>query len=397
MRKFQLAVFSWTVVVSFAGILKPSLRAANDRPILVVDDDRAECPAAGFTKIQDAVNAASAGATIRICAGTYPEQVSISKNLTLRGENGAILLPSNVTANTSSLVSNAPLAAMVVVADADDVTLDNLTVDGANNGITGCGPDLIGVFFRNASGKIRNLAVRNMKLAASLNGCQSGLGVFVQSGNGKTSHVEIIGNSVHDFQKNGITGNEMGTEVHISNNTVSGLGPTTGAAQNGIQVAFGASGTIEKNSVTNLIWSPCVSVAMCAATASGVLIFNSDDITVQDNVVSETQGGIYVQGGHCEIQANTILGTLIFDGVALVGDNNEAQESLITNSGESGVFVRGNDNTVTGNEINEAPIGVLKTSGSVGNTITRNQFYNTPVQVQDPAIGASSVARQAYR
>jgi len=53
--------------------------------------------------------------------------------------------------------------------------------------------------------------------------------------------------------------------------------------------------------------------------ATGILIFNSDDVTLTGNSVSETQGGIYVQGGHCEVQGNTIFDTLIFDGLALAG------------------------------------------------------------------------------
>jgi parallel beta-helix repeat protein len=238
--------------------------------------------------------------------------------------------------------------------------------------------------------------VRNTKLSASLNGCQSGLGVFAQSAGGKMSRVEIEGSSVHDFQKNGITGNEIGTEVSISRNAVTGLGPTNGAAQNGIQVAFGARGTVKGNSVTNLVWSPCVAVATCAFSASGILILNSDDVTIQDNVVGQTQGGIFVQGGHGEIQNNTVFDTLVFDGVALVGDGNEVERNFIVNSSESGVFIQGNDNIVTDNRINEAPIGVLKIAGSIGNTITGNHFFNTPVQIQDPALG-SSMARQAYR
>src|SRR5581483_3696334 len=39
--------------------------------LLVVDDDRVECPYAQFTSIQDAVNAASPGSFIEVCRGDY--------------------------------------------------------------------------------------------------------------------------------------------------------------------------------------------------------------------------------------------------------------------------------------------------------------------------------------
>lgn len=42
---------------------------------LVVDNDRAQCPTAGFTRIQTAINAAAAGDTINVCPGGYFEQV----------------------------------------------------------------------------------------------------------------------------------------------------------------------------------------------------------------------------------------------------------------------------------------------------------------------------------
>ena len=97
-------------------------------------------------KIQDAVNAASAGDSIQICPGTYIEQVSISKPLQLNGNNGAILRPSNVVANTTGVASGQAIAAIILVQDTTGVTIRNVIIDGATNGIGECAPDLIGVF-----------------------------------------------------------------------------------------------------------------------------------------------------------------------------------------------------------------------------------------------------------
>src|SRR5882757_3869301 len=221
---------------------------------LVVDEDKVECPNAQFTHIQDAVDAASPGDEIHICKGLYVEQVAIRKPLKIDADNGAILMPSSMQANTTSLFDAAPIATALLVADTTDVSISGLTVDGANSGISQCAPDLIGISFQNASGELDHIAVRNFTLSASLNGCQSGTGIFVQSGNGGFSKVEIDHCTVHDFQKNGITADEKGTVTIIRRNVVTGIGPTTGAAQNGVQIGFGAAGSITDNVVTNNIW-----------------------------------------------------------------------------------------------------------------------------------------------
>jgi hypothetical protein len=213
---------------------------------LVVDDDKVECPTAGFAHIQDAIEAASPGDEIHICKGSYVEQVKIGKPLAIDADNGAILMPSSMQANTTSLFDAAPIATALLVAGTTGVSISGLTVDGANNGISQCTPDLIGISFQNASGALARLAVRNFKLAASLNGCQSGTGIFVQSGNGGVSKVEIDHCTVHDFQKNGITADENGTTTVIRQNVVTGIGPATGAVQNGIQIGFGAADRFSK-------------------------------------------------------------------------------------------------------------------------------------------------------
>ena len=98
----------------------------------------------------------------------------------------------------------------------------------------------------------------NEVLGAGLTGCQAGLGIFVQSGGGGTSTVSITSNNVENYQKNGITGNEVGTTVTITGNTVIGQGPTSGAAENSIQIGFGATGTITGNTVGSDVWAPDV-------------------------------------------------------------------------------------------------------------------------------------------
>jgi hypothetical protein len=149
---------------------------------------------------------------------------------------------------------------------------------------------------------------------------------------GQKSLVDIAESSIHDYQKNGITANEVGTEVTIEGNFVTGLGPTTGAAQNGIQIGFGAQGTIRHNTVANYLWSPCVSVDSCTATANDILVFHSDGVSVHDNTIGVSQTGVAIVGNGANVFDNVIFNSQVFDGVELIGDHNTTQRNHITQS-----------------------------------------------------------------
>src|SRR6202158_207087 len=179
--------------VSFLVPRMAAAAEAEDRdhkPDLLVDDDKVQCPAATFTSIQAAIDAANPGDLIRVCPGTYREQLSIDKSLSIEGDNGAIVLPTNMTVNATGS-SGTPIAAAILVKEAAHVEIEGLIVDTANSGITQCSPDLIGILYQNSSGRIEHNAVRNTKLSVSLNGCQSGNAIVVQSLGSETSNVRI--------------------------------------------------------------------------------------------------------------------------------------------------------------------------------------------------------------
>ncbi len=376
-------------VVGLSGLLSltVALGLSANTPVsadqqLVVVGNKAECPGAGFTTIQAAVNAAPLGASIRVCPGTYNEQVTIISSVTIKGDKGAVVMPSPMIQSSMNLATGDPIAAVILVKNTAHVTIEGLAVDGAASQII-CRPNMVGIYYRNASGKINDVVVKNMKPESGGGGCQSGLGIFVQSGNGGSSSVTVERSSVHDYDKNGITANESGTEVRVKENVVTGLGPTTDAAQNGIQVGFGATGQIEENTIINHIWSPCLSVSQCTDVAAGLLIFEANDVRIAKNTVGKSQTGIYLQGSHAKVEANNVFNTDVFDGIAVVGNNNRLEDNTITHSDEAAVFLLGNGNKITENTINETPIGVWKFGGG-GNFIEGNRYINTAKPVLDP-------------
>jgi hypothetical protein len=352
------------------------------------------CPGA-YSTIQAAVNAANPGDVVYVCASPTPynEQVEISKSITLYGQTGAELQPGPMSANTMGLLSATPIAAAIWVHDTSGVVVGDLIVDGSLNAIGGCSPNPVGIYYQNAAGTIAYNAVRYMELGAGNGGCQAGLGIFVES-NAGTNAVTVAGNSVHDFQKNGITGHGTSASVTVSSNKVNGAGPTPNIAQNGIEIAFGATGSVAGNTVTNVAYSPCTSTTNCVASSTGILIYQSNSVNVTANNISTTQGAIYyfdANGGNAT--SNTISQTLVWDGIGIdtdgqsSGDNHVVNDNYISTSDESDVYIDTNNNSVTNNSLNETPIGIWFNSGT-GNTQSGNKFYTTLTPTQSGAVDA---------
>ncbi len=364
-------------LTSVLALLTPAVNGAT----ITVDNDRAQCPGAAFTTIQAAVSAANSGDTIKVCPGTYPEQVRINKKLKVEGtpignESLILIRPAAVAPNSTSLFTGMPIAAIILVDETDDVSLTNLTVDGQNNGLTGCAPEFVGIFYRNGSGKVDSVAVRNIRLGAGLEGCQTGDGVFVQSGNGRSAKVEIWNSSIHDYQKNGITANEAGTDVTADGNFVMGAGPDQDVAQNGIQFGYGAKGAIENNTVANHIYDNCGPGQQCF-TATNVLILDTGKVTIKNNNLGKSQTGIALLTNDADVSDNHISDSEMFDGVFVLGNNNKIDKNAIFNSDEAAVVLIGNGNSVSGNTINDTPVGVFQSGSNQGGKIKGNKFFNT--------------------
>jgi hypothetical protein len=349
-----------------------------------------------FSTIGAAVTAAPVGATIDVCPGTYPEQVAISKNLTLIGIASGTSDAAVVVTPATGLVQNGldiygnPVAAQIFVQGGADVTISHLTVDGSNNQLSGCGaPDPIGIYYQNSSGKITDNAVRDVLMDPADQGCQLGLAINVESNTG-TPAVTISDNSVRNYDKNGITVSgpatgAPGPDATVSANTVIGLGATSVIAQNGIQIGFGATGSVTSNYVADDIYTgPTYG-------SSGILIYDSAGITVTSNTVESTQLAIvpvtdptyFGTGDGTVIKSNHVGGTQNFDALDLCSDGNTAQSNTIYGSAQSGIHLddtcppsTGSSNTVNTNTINEACAGILIGPSSSGNAIGTNTFMN---------------------
>jgi hypothetical protein len=330
--------------------------------------------------------------------------VSITKSLTLVGivntsastDAAVVVVPAGGLVQTGSDIYGSPVAAQILVTGATSVTVSHLTVDGSNNGLSGCGaPDPVGIYYQNSTGTITYNAVRDVLMDPAYQGCQLGLAINVESNTGAPA-VTISDNSVRNFDKNGITASGPGTGnggpvVTVNGNTVIGLGATSVIAQNGIQIGLGATGSVTSNEVADDIY---INPANCGQSgqppcygSSGILIYASSGLSVSTNTVESTQLAIvpntdpaYGPADDTIIKNNHIGGTQNYDAIDLCSSGNTAETNVIYGSAQSAVHAddscgSGSNNTITKNTINEACAGVLLGTGS-NNMVSSNTFAN---------------------
>jgi parallel beta-helix repeat protein len=395
MQLFRNLTFSSLALVVFAAF-SGQVFAANTS----VTVGLCAGPGTHYTTIQAAVNAVSVAGTVKVCPGTYPEQVAITKNLTLIGIGptaSVVVPPAGGMVQNGSDLADFPVpyvAAQILVQGAANAIISHLTVDGAGNGLDGCGAvNLLGIYYENASGTITDSVVRNQITPINV-GCGLGFGIYVASNS--TPAVTISNNSVRNYGKNGILATGIGPgfpgpNVTVTGNTVVGLGATTLIAGNGIQLSLLATGKVTSNFVSDNVYinPPCGGITGTTCWgSSGILLYASPGVTVSSNTVESTQLGIvpvtdpaYGSGDATIIKSNHIGGTQNFDAIDLCSNGNTVQGNVIYGSSQDGIHLdgscsgSGSGNTVTGNTINEACAGILLGTGT-NNTITPNTFMN---------------------
>jgi|GEM_PF-2418222 len=278
-----------------------------------------------YPTIQAAIDAASSGDVINVAAGTYTEQVYITKSLTLKGivssSKPVIRAPAAASRSTYNIPESGRTFDPLVFADGGTgvivVTVENLEIDGNNDGGT---KTFCGILFRSTNpGVIRGNDLHSLKGTS-----QETMGILIYASN---TDVAVSCNTIRDFSRNGITAN-VGATVAIAGNTVTGDGPLPAGywAQNGIQIGYGARGSITSNTVsgcsyTGGLWG-----------ASGLLVYVPDlaeAVLIEGNSLTENQVNIYLAYCSATVDANNVYATATGTGATsfygILGDPGETE------------------------------------------------------------------------
>ena len=260
--------------------------------------------ATGTPSIQaaiDAIGTVGGTSTINVAGGNYEEQVIINKDLSLIGSNGATILSpgsSTYTIPESTQYIYDPIifayggnddgSGNISGSDVINVNVSGFNIDGQNKAVGG--RRFVGIFYRNVDGEISDNII---------------YGLEPQSGNPETfgilvygdSDVTIQNNNVSTYTRGGIGVNgDIGSypdpNAVIQNNTVTGNGLANGGgwAENGIQIGWGATGSIVGNTVTANGWPGT------NWSGTGILVAGSSGVTVEGNEVYDNETGICVVG-----------------------------------------------------------------------------------------------------
>lgn len=215
-----------------------------------------------YATIQEAVNVAAAGDTIRIWAGDYFEQVLITNktSLTLAGESGAVLHAIPGMNRTLLPYGSASFSVLGIVRSA--VVITGLTFDGEN--LADRYTIFTGIDYLGSSGRVENCAVRRFRRQAlagfstfDLRGMSIWNGVSLRT---PTVNVGVFNSTFEDNQTSIlVSGDEdypssLRTSFIIQGNTVTGFGPIA-MAVDGIVIYSSAGGEVSRNTIRNHLYT----------------------------------------------------------------------------------------------------------------------------------------------
>jgi hypothetical protein len=239
-----------------------------------------------YSTIQDAIDASSPGDTIVIASGTYEAfEVDGKTNLTIKGNGYAstIIAPTALIDTGVAHKYTADMYATVFVNNSTGITIQDMGIQSTTSTPGSGGADAI-VFWNASSGTISFCKIQGVY---TISGAQTGQGIAVDASGTETATLTVSDTDISGFQKNGIdildgNGVEGGSTdtitVNVSGGSITGAGPTSTIAQNGIcfwdRGGGTLAGTINGVTISGFNYSPT------DTESCGILDYSGADLTI---------------------------------------------------------------------------------------------------------------------
>lgn len=181
-----------------------------------------------------------------------------------------------------------------------------------------------------------------------------GQGVAYRSFDGGSATGTVSGNRVWAFQEAGINLTGPGSTVIVSGNRVIGPGPESVIAENGIQVIFGAHGTVKDNTISDMSYTGPLATGSTGVLVAGGPIYGKPytvGAVIVGNVITGADSGVVV----FEAEVN--------DRPAAIPTSTRIENNVIRNDRlnnlfgwgqkgyQAGVLVHANGDRIVGNTI----------------------------------------------
>jgi hypothetical protein len=318
--------------------------------------------------IQAGVNKVSSGGTVQVAAGTYVENVTVTKALTLAGagQNSTIIQPALEGPNPPSCGSLCAGASSVILVQADNVTIHDLGIDGNNPGLSSGNPPVggsdidarNGIITNHNAGVFNNLSVHDTTVKnVYLRGMYASSGGTFNFSNDTIDNVQADPSSVAMFNFGG-SGTMSGNHVSNAGDAIS-ANHSTGTAFTNNVITTSASGVHTDNFGDSGGTSDTISgnnVSACTPGGYGVWAFVPyKALTISNNTVTGCNVGMAVLascaiGGAVNCPASTIP-TVTLTGNTVTAGVGDTGLYVTTNSfgfGDADTHVSADHNTISG-------------------------------------------------
>ena len=369
-----------------SGQYDVTLTPAGPSEVWVDDDYCDNCTNDGhtwgfdaFDNIQDGVDAVD-GSVVNVGPGAYEEQVVISKKVTIKGSGrNATVIQSPVSLPEFFTTSGKDNHPIVYVHDTDNVTIEDLTVNGMGRGDGNY--RFCGIAFWNAGGSVDDVHLTGVR-DTPFSGNQHGVSIYAFNDTGGPYYIAVSNVDIDDMQKTGIALNGSGLTADVRDCTVTGNGPTDVTAQNGIQF-WGSGGSVENCTVTGIsytggYWS-----------ASGILLYyTTPGMQLKNNRVSGCQGALNAYfADNMTMDNNNIFSSNDFEFV-WGGDGIVVDSNTFSNNGQS-LYVSDSTNLTVSSNLFKSDNNSIVVDGTAnglsftGNTITADNQTAVVIQPYD--------------
>jgi parallel beta-helix repeat protein len=353
-----LSVISSMLIVAAMTAQPASAVTGAARAVLHVPED--------FPTIGSAISAARPGDTIAIAEGRYAEQLTIRKDLTIRGsgrDETIIRAPSTLVKSPST----SGRTSIVEIANGATVRISELTVSGPGSGTCASGRLDRGITVVQGARLYLSAAaithIRNTPFARCI---RSGTAVGVgDPGTGTTGHATVTNVTISDYLSGGIMVFNAGSTATISHSVVAGAGRSALLFQSGIELVDGPVATITHN---------VISGNLCDAV----------DIGCGPDPISDFQAaglGLFPAGPGSVISNNTLVSNDI--GLYLYGSGPgiTVSHNTIVDSRYFGIAIQNGDATVSDDRIvgGRIGVGVIADSANTVGTLRNEKISRTSV------------------